>query len=463
MGADERSDKSKGGQADKKPPVTFGRWGKENLDAIAVAFIVALIIRCFCIEVFKIPSNSMRPTLFGDPKTGDKIIVNKLYYHFYPVERFDVVVFKYPLDTSKNYVKRAVGVPNEDFMVLGGDIYTRKGEPDRFQVARKSWKIQESIWLPFYEADLTDDKAWRGKWITPPSPAWKVEGGKLAVHADPNNWKECQFTFSDEIVDDTHKAVPDVRFGLAFTLTAASGGVCASIATSEGRFAVKLFADEDGVFEDSSEDGVLVSSKPLAARLVQGQEHTLVLAAYDGCAQVALDGEELLRYEYRAPLAAPPGPRPVSPEIRFAVMRGGAEFAKLDIRRDIYYLGRDSIPEGMPSEGYVHIPEDCYVVMGDNSPTSKDSRMWRMRTIVFTDGRVLQGDADAYSEKDDYGRSMEPGYFKFRDIYGVEYSRLEKDCVKMQVDKPCMFVNRRDIIGKAFLVCWPPKRAKLVK
>src|SRR5262245_29871966 len=41
-------------------------WVKENVEAIAVAFIMALVIRCFCVEVFKIPSSSMEPTLLGD-------------------------------------------------------------------------------------------------------------------------------------------------------------------------------------------------------------------------------------------------------------------------------------------------------------------------------------------------------------------------------------------------------------
>ncbi|MBV8881249.1 MAG: S26 family signal peptidase, partial [Planctomycetaceae bacterium] len=55
-----------GGTRVEKKPESFGVWCKENIEAIVIAFIMALVIRCFCIEVFKIPSSSMEPTLLGD-------------------------------------------------------------------------------------------------------------------------------------------------------------------------------------------------------------------------------------------------------------------------------------------------------------------------------------------------------------------------------------------------------------
>ena len=74
----------------------YAQWARENVEAIVVAFIMALVIRCFCIEVFKIPSSSMEPTLMGDNygehyksgctfdhgrrTGGDRIMVTKFYY-----------------------------------------------------------------------------------------------------------------------------------------------------------------------------------------------------------------------------------------------------------------------------------------------------------------------------------------------------------------------------------------------
>jgi signal peptidase I len=81
-----------------------------------------LVLRSFLVEPFRIPSNSMMPTLL----TGDFILVNKFAYGLrWPVlnSRFleigdpqvgDVVVFKFPQDTSVDYIKRVIGVPGDE-------------------------------------------------------------------------------------------------------------------------------------------------------------------------------------------------------------------------------------------------------------------------------------------------------------------------------------------------------------
>src|SRR5262245_26624876 len=117
-------------------------WLKENVEAIAVAFIMALVIRCFCVEVFKIPSSSMEPTLLGDSMEhgGDRIMVTKLTYAVQDVGRFEPVVFKFPLNPMKNYIKRVVGLPGEKFMLYRGNVYTAPdGSADpAFRIRRKS-------------------------------------------------------------------------------------------------------------------------------------------------------------------------------------------------------------------------------------------------------------------------------------------------------------------------------------
>jgi signal peptidase I len=94
-----------------------------------------LVLRSFIVEPFRIPSNSMMPTLL----TGDFILVNKFSYGLrWPVlnSRFldigdpqvgDVVVFKFPLDPSIDYIKRVVGVPGDELAYRGKRLY-RNGE-----------------------------------------------------------------------------------------------------------------------------------------------------------------------------------------------------------------------------------------------------------------------------------------------------------------------------------------------
>ena len=103
-----------------------GGWFRENLEAIVVAVIMALVIRHFCVEAFKIPTSSMEPTLFGNHPAeginGDRILVNKFVYKFQDPKRWDVIVFKYPLDKTKNCIKRLVGLPGDEIKIWGGNI-----------------------------------------------------------------------------------------------------------------------------------------------------------------------------------------------------------------------------------------------------------------------------------------------------------------------------------------------------
>ncbi|MEK7448031.1 MAG: signal peptidase I, partial [Planctomycetota bacterium] len=118
----------------KKMVETF----RNNLEIFAIAFMLAMIIRCFCIEVFKIPTGSMEPTLLGSDLDGDRIIANKFYTLFSPVKRYDVILFKYPLNRTVNFIKRVVGLPDEEIMVYEGDIYYRPGgQAGEFQLAKK--------------------------------------------------------------------------------------------------------------------------------------------------------------------------------------------------------------------------------------------------------------------------------------------------------------------------------------
>ena len=87
-----------------------------------VAFVLALIIRAFFIQVFWIPSSSMEPTL----DIHDRIVVNKVAYHFREPERQEVVVFRQvaPEGSSKrDLIKRVMGLPGEELEIKNGIVY----------------------------------------------------------------------------------------------------------------------------------------------------------------------------------------------------------------------------------------------------------------------------------------------------------------------------------------------------
>jgi signal peptidase I len=110
----------------------LGRWRKgeirEYAEAIAFAISVALLLRGFVFEAFKIPSGSMIPTLL----VGDHIFVNKFAYgpllpysdkrlfRDLPPDRADVIVFKYPENPEQDFIKRVIAIPGDSFAVVDG-------------------------------------------------------------------------------------------------------------------------------------------------------------------------------------------------------------------------------------------------------------------------------------------------------------------------------------------------------
>jgi len=96
----------------------------EVFESVTIAVLLAVVIRLFVLEPFYIPSGSMEPTL----KENDRIIVSKLNYHFQEPKRGDIVVFKYPRDPKRNFVKRLIAVGGETVAIRNSRLYIN-GQP----------------------------------------------------------------------------------------------------------------------------------------------------------------------------------------------------------------------------------------------------------------------------------------------------------------------------------------------
>lgn len=108
---------------DSKSEEEFSPW-KEYLKAAVIALILALFIRTFIVQAFKIPSESMLQTL----QVGDHLLVNKMVYLFGEPERGDIIVFRYPRDPKRDFVKRIIGLPGETIEMTGNIVYIN-GKP----------------------------------------------------------------------------------------------------------------------------------------------------------------------------------------------------------------------------------------------------------------------------------------------------------------------------------------------
>ncbi len=179
------------------------RWQKalkEYTEAIIVAFILAMVIRAFFVQAFKIPSGSMLETL----QIGDHLLVSKIVYgvkapftdyeliEFSKPERGDIVVFRFPKNPDQDFIKRVIGVPGDTMEIRDKVVYindepldepyvqftddqildTARDNKGPFTVPEDSYfmmgdnrdESHDSRFWGFVEEDLIKGKAWIIYW-----------------------------------------------------------------------------------------------------------------------------------------------------------------------------------------------------------------------------------------------------------------------------------------------------------
>ncbi len=105
-----------------------GSFLKEMFQFGIIALLVVFPVRLFIAQPFIVSGSSMEPTF----DTGEYLIVDELTYHFGSPERGEVVVFRYPLDTSKFFIKRIIGLPGETVMLQSGAVLITKTDGTTF-------------------------------------------------------------------------------------------------------------------------------------------------------------------------------------------------------------------------------------------------------------------------------------------------------------------------------------------
>jgi len=124
------------------PLLTVRGWLRD----LAISVVIAALIIVFLYQPVKVEGTSMMPGLTDQ----ERIFINKLVYKFEDIQRGDVVVFWYPLDASKSYIKRVVGLPGEVVRISSGRVYIND------QVLNEPYLISDYLDQQSYPAVLVE-------------------------------------------------------------------------------------------------------------------------------------------------------------------------------------------------------------------------------------------------------------------------------------------------------------------
>jgi signal peptidase I len=152
--------------AERPRPVFWGAlsWARD----LAFSLLIAVILIVFIYQPVKVEGTSMMPTLTNE----ERIFINKFTYHYGlgEIKRGDMVVFWYPLDTSKSYIKRIIGVPGDIVNIDEGEVFVNGNKlsedyvPDTYR-DRTSWGPQrvpaeEFFVLGDHRNSSNDSRTW---------------------------------------------------------------------------------------------------------------------------------------------------------------------------------------------------------------------------------------------------------------------------------------------------------------
>ncbi len=457
----------------------------DTLQQLIVAFVLAMTFRGFVAEGFVIPTGSMAPTLMGQhirtrsqftgaevavgldpdgrpprdwqsrmvdpmlgpnypgtgvpaaspaPRMGDRIFVVKSLYPFSQPHRFDVVVFKNPTDPTgpaENYIKRLIGLPNETVWLADGDVFTRSDGNRDFEVRRKPEHVQRAVWQPVFDSDFVPlhpmslGRPYNGPpWIATPAEQWTIDDVR-SFRCETADRAELSWRWSSREIDDWtpynmltagaggRQTIPvsDVRVAAAIVADAAGFSTTLRLHARRHVFEFSL-RDNQAILrmidEDEAAEVLAQTATPLAAP-APGRVANVEFWHVDQAMSIYIDGELVAQQTYdwtaeqrlrwavgvedeSVDAQSLVAQRPRQPLISWSFEGAPFTLHRVRVDRDLHYRYDRLVPG--PSQQkhapYIHghafatslidnvaaLGPDHFMMLGDNSSASLDSRLW---------------------------------------------------------------------------------------
>jgi signal peptidase I len=396
--------------------------------------------RVFCPNCgFKLPENDVaQPPVHY----GDRILVLKYLYLFRDPQRWDVVVFKSPDVKSpndfdynpntptyqQNYIKRLIGKPNESVMILDGDIYIGQPgqKPEQYTIQTKPRYAQEALWRVIYDNDYhplsltrADGSQWKQPWTVAEGTGWKVDGpaggrvfefdnaggsstlffDRTAVPVFDRQLKPWPYAFTDWLAYDAEtdpqptsvylnfaqmNMVRDVKLRFAYTRRSGDGPLRVRLTSGDDAFIAVITPTDARLYHKTGDEERAVGSPmpmpkgndPVMVELTNA-DYQVALRINEKVAAITTPDEyhpnvaALLNADAHASL------RPV-PKIEIEAANQTASLSHIGLWRDIFYINRGPRVDFGTPRNIMHLGEDEYFVLGDNSLISGDARYWHV-------------------------------------------------------------------------------------
>jgi signal peptidase I len=404
---------------------------KENVESIAMALIIALTCREFLYEAFLIPTASMEPTILGKDvregrKHGDRLLATKIPMLTGDPPRWSIVVFKYPLYRRVNYIKRLVGLPGELVEIRNGDIYVNE------QCVAKPEAVQNQLWFPEYPLRGQQTPLSQAVTRDDQNAEWSLTDAALS--ADVPSGVESRLYYDETLA----RSDADLCIGIDVDVAATDGDGAVLVRLDGAERRVDLrFGPGGAVLDAPGREG-----HELEGVTWPGGSFRLAMGVADRVVRVWVDG----RLVARVPHADEANGGETMPRVSFGLTGAQASFSGMRVFRDLQYA---------KSRAW-QVPDDGFVMLGDNTISSKDSREWRVNVVTTADGRVYEGEDIVKLEDNSQVRfrTSDDGHYEFIDVDGV-FRRIPAEGSEFVADVRRPFVRRRDLVGRAFVTFFP--------
>ena len=343
---------------------------------------------------------------------GDRIFVLKCIYQFAEPKRWDVVVFKNPLDPTENYIKRLIAKPHETVELIDGDVYING------QISRKPPRVQAELWMPVYDNDyqpvnpeegIFNGHNWRQPFRNLKGSTWNLNAEGPTVFSLDSSSEQVNTIFYDTNLGNDFKAT----YAYDLTREYPTMPICSDLMVrfyvgpdSKGTIGAAL--SKYGVMYKASVNlsGQMVIERIEANGLVKTlnskscREFSDVLPLRFRFAnvdhQLVLEfGNEKLEYDLGL-TRDDAGEQKTNIMPRMAIFGAGKiSIEHIAIFRDIHYMdamgrGKARILRAGAGDPF-ELNKDEFFVCGDNSPASLDGRLWPAEGIANSGKKYRAG------------------------------------------------------------------------